>query len=128
MTTEQSGELLLKLLTSPPVSWLCPGRVETFNLPTPQLITAPVLAVPLQGRFWALELYLRDQRLLPYSQLRQCPDFRGTSHEMQIHMYEVWEDMGDDGHTDYRLRGWTLYPGRFPREPHRIGEECRGTC
>jgi len=112
---------LLQRIDEPKSKWLI-GSPKTFDLPTEVVVSSPQLVSPLQGRYYEIDLYVRGDQLLPYSELRQLPDFNGTAYETQVFLYEVWTDCGDDGHVDYKLICWALLSEKV-ENPLRIFDD-----
>lgn len=56
-----------------------------------------------QGRVYETGLWLQGRIIASYQDL---PHDQG--HREMLWLSEVYEDLGDDGHVDYQLRGWRL--------------------
>jgi len=87
---------------------LRPG--ESFPLPTETVIYKPQFVVPELARTYRTDLYLRGRYILSYDELRTWPGFRGTYHETEIWLFEVWTDRGSDGHVQWVQVGWRFAP------------------
>jgi len=46
--------------------------------------------------------------LLCYEELIKKGDFQGTGNEVEVYLWEVWTDSGEDGHIGYEHRGYVL--------------------
>jgi hypothetical protein len=81
-------------------------------LPTELVVTQPGFIVPRLARVYFTDLYLYEDSVVTYRELQQQKGaaFHGTAYEVGVFLWEVFEDYGDDGHTDYRLMGWVLLP------------------
>lgn len=90
-------------------------------VPMEAVVEKPEYVVPMH----TARVYLPQLWVLPggiqvnYSVLCQRPDFNGIAHYNQLHIYEVWENLGDDGHTDYRLSSYLWHPGKLINEEVR---------
>jgi len=81
-------------------------------LPTELVVKRPEFVVPKMARVYSTGLYMVDDVLVSYKELLDLRgrDFKGTSYEIEVNLWEVFEDHGEDGHVDYRLVGWVLLP------------------
>ena len=77
-----------------------------LHVPTEVLMTHPELVFPYQARAWATDRYYLDGKDMGYDDLKQIPGFLGTHAYNRIMLFEYWEDMGDDGHTEFRHKGY----------------------
>lgn len=118
-----NSDMLMVRITRPNFEWLRLSRVYTFDLPTEKLVTKTEIVTPLQGRYYEIDLYVKGKSLLKYRELTKRDDFDGLAKETQVYLYEIWHDTGMDGHRDYNLYCWTLHPGIYQGEPHRMLDE-----
>lgn len=112
--------LLERMVKMPSVGF---GAPNEFPLPTEVVVTSDQFVSCRKGRYWEVDLYVRDGELLDYDELKMRSDFKGTVHEVQVRLYELWTNLGDDGHCEYCLMGYVFYPGEYPGDPHRIYDE-----
>lgn len=113
---------LFNRIDVPQSNWLRCRSFE-FYLPTEVVVREPQIVVPRVGRYYELDLYVRGDRLLTYEELRELPDFQGTTKEIVVFLYEIWDNDGDDGHTEFRLRCWMLHPGKYSGDPCNMYNE-----
>lgn len=90
-------------------------RTETYDLPTEVVVRSArdILDLRLaQARAYPTNLYLYRGRCVPVEELQRDlkERFKGTHAFEEIYLVEVWGDHGDDGHTDYRQRGFAFVP------------------
>jgi hypothetical protein len=126
---------LFTKIADPDPEWFIKSSISMHPLPTEVVVNTTKIVTPDMGRSYRVDLYCRwkngdyvqpadsiarkhveryrdDTILLPYDELRQRRDFNGTSYETQAHLYEIWANWGNDGHTDYSLMFWMLHPGK----------------
>jgi len=77
-------------------------------LPTAWVITTPQICVPNRNRVYCTYLYVaHDGSIVDYQKLREMtPNFKGSSYAPSIYLWEIWEDEGSDGHTEFTLDGY----------------------
>lgn len=88
-----------------------PRYTIEFNLPTEVVIDAPQFVVPRKGRLYDTEQLLYEGQVYTCEDLqrmlrRKREQFAGTSQYPHVYLAEVWEDYGNDGHTEYSHMGW----------------------
>ena len=82
-----------------------------YNIPYEYVVRNPKLCLPLQGRYWELSKVLTpdrekivDWRNGPYYEsISQCME-----NDIWLYLVEIFEDWGDDGHTEYQLMGYAI--------------------
>jgi len=112
---------LMKRIDNPDPRWFTRSTIRYFWIPTEVVVEKPEFFTPVQGRYYQLDLYVREKFLVSYDELRKMGNFNGVSHETQVHLYEIWADHGDDGHTEYDLMCWMLHAGKYEGGPlHRM--------
>jgi len=132
---------LFTRIDHPDPTWFVRSHQHEFYLPTEVVVSEPKIVTPRVGRYYEIDLYVRDEKdlpiarhaegrkhfhsyrdyqcvdwdkqvkLIPYDELRQLGDFHGTGREIQVCLYEIWGEFGSDGHTRYELVCWMLHPG-----------------
>lgn len=78
---------------------------------TEVVVNEPKLVVPQSFREYRTELYLVNDIIHDYDTLAKTPEWQknsGTSHHNHIHLFEIYEDCGDDGHINNLLSGWAF--------------------
>jgi hypothetical protein len=83
-------------------------RPTFFNVPIECCIVIPKIVFPIQGRMWETEKFAVRGNIIDYYILLKEINFRGTSAYPKVYLTELWDDYGDDGHTDYGLCGYGL--------------------
>lgn len=86
------------------------GISGEFYLPTEVVLRSPKeQAILKQGRIYRTNLYARGDQLYSYSDLAKEKDFKGTYHEDELFILEVWSDIGQSGHVNYQFFGdWSV--------------------
>lgn len=80
------------------------GHFRQFDVPTEVVVRGTELVTPTQGRVWLSDFKIRpDGTICHY---RAANDGLGT----WLECIEVFEDRGDDGHTEYALVGYRYVP------------------
>ena len=81
-----------------------------FNIPVELVIRDPGVYAPKQGRAWATGKYLDPETNVPksYQEIARRSDFSGLSNYHQLHLMEIWSDIGDDGHVFYTIDGYAI--------------------
>ncbi len=80
--------------------------VTQFFVPSEVVIDKPQFVVPKVRRQYKTNLYLLEGKVVDYDTLKNTPGFKGTHYHAEVVLQEVWENWGDDGHTDYKLVGY----------------------
>jgi len=80
-------------------------RSQSF-VPTEVVVDKPQLVVPMARREYKTNLYILKDKVVDYGTMYATPGFKGTMHHPEVVLQEVWENWGDDGHTDYKLIGY----------------------
>ncbi len=90
-----------------------------WYLPTEVVVHKPEIVSPSVARIYKTPLYLKRGKIIDYEELRKTDGFQGTYKEDPIYLVEIWEDAGDDGHTEYKHEGYAFIPkGHLPRLEH----------
>jgi hypothetical protein len=104
VTEEVWGRLMTPSKAALP--WVMRGihDIKTFYLPTEVVVTKAEFVVPRQGRIYDLPYDCREEMQ------RNRPDVWATETGARLSLVEVYEDWGDDGHTELSLTGFVLLP------------------
>ena len=87
---------------------LC-NRFKQVPLETEYVVKEPQFIVPLYARKYKTYLYLLDGMCVTCEYLSlHTPSFKGTSSFPSVYMFEVWEDLGVDGHIEQHLVGYNV--------------------
>lgn len=86
------------------------GIAGEFFVPTECVLKSPKDICAIQtGRIYRTNLFRRGDEALTYEDLASQKDFKGTYHEDELLLLEIWSDVGQDGHVAYRFFGdWSL--------------------
>jgi len=101
----QLSEKMLQVMTQ--------GHCKTAWLPVEVVIREPS-KVPwdsmIQARAWPLRYWKTVNGIADYDQLRRLEGFSGTAayDNFKLYLMEQWEDVGSDGHVQFRLSGWKV--------------------
>jgi len=71
------------------------GRVCQFGIPTEFYIKNAQAVTPIQGRYWEVNRWYYENKIVDYDFLHALPDFKGSGNYMQLYLIEIWEDEGD---------------------------------
>lgn len=108
-------------------------HIHRFYLPTEVVIGAwahyrPASEFPREARAFTTDLYVFKDHIVTYEWLLHMhkvigEEFKGTySCSDHLCLAEVWDDQGDEGHTDYHLRGYRFVPYKA-LEAHAYGDQ-----
>lgn len=87
------------------------------TVPQEMVIRADTVIPTLHSaRLYLPQFWFLDDVLVGYDVLALEKDFKGTSAYPQLHIYEVWYDLGDDGHTEYALYGYLHVDGALNKK------------
>lgn len=89
----------------------CPVILKTFYIPKEHVVDTPTMVIPDVGRIYSTNLYMVDDfEFVEYDELLKIKgkEFKGTEREKRLVIVEAWEDVGDDGHINYKLCGYVL--------------------
>lgn len=94
-------------------------------LPTEAVIHKPEIVIPHEARIYKMSgrATCRDgfsaliTRTQAHEEIQEASQRREPHHVCDVYLVEVWEDYGDDGHTEYQLMGWrAVTESRFNQE------------
>ena len=93
---------LYELLAEPPRGMSLRQIYSEHPLPTEFVTSEAKICVPRMARCYFTNLVRVDGEIKEYSNgLLASRKVLET-----VSLWEIWEDSGSDGHTEYRLRGW----------------------
>ena len=84
------------------------GNVQQFGIPTEFYIKDNQNVTPIQARYWEVNRWYYEKQIVDYDFLHALPNFKGYGNYTQLYLIELWEDKGDDGHTEQDLVGYVL--------------------
>ena len=93
-----------------PAELLAGYNMGFFFVPTELVVHEPGVVTPKQGRWWEVDLVLYCGTYLPRALAETRPLWSQRGISVHAAVVELWEDWGDDGHTDYELSGYMLVP------------------
>lgn len=82
-----------------------------FYLPTETVMTEPGFVVPKVARTFGTRYHEYEGKFLSADEVQRRvvatgQDYRGSAYYPEVILVEVWEDYGDDGHTEYMHYGY----------------------
>ena len=126
MIRDTSGIVLGRVVRDVPPEILMLNFVQ-IPVPTEVVIKEPTLVAPVYRRQYDVGLYFVFDKVVNYQELMAAvkatgEEFHGTCNYTPIVLEEVFEDCGDDGHTDFRMRGWAYLRAewRTTKGDHRL--------
>jgi hypothetical protein len=86
-------------------------RSAAFYLPTETVVTKPELVVPKAARTFNTRYHEYEGKFFSTDEVQRRvvatgQDYRGSAYYPEVVMVEVWEDHGDDGHSEYEHFGY----------------------
>jgi hypothetical protein len=87
------------------------GYGYEFYLPTEVVVNKPEFVTPAVARVFRTQYHEYEGKFLSTHELQHRvtatgQDYRGSAYYPEVVMVEVWEDRGDDGHTEYEHFGY----------------------
>ena len=84
-------------------------------VPTETVVICPYTVVPQTARVHGTDFYTKEGVVYTADQVRELREKEDYSWESyneyaQVYLWEVWENMGDDGHTTFELTGYVFLP------------------
>ena len=80
--------------------------MDQVPVPTEFVITETQICTPSYARVLVTPFYMLNGNIVDYDELLQEKPFYGTCSYETVFLVEVWENGGDDGHIDYRHKGY----------------------
>lgn len=103
--------VLNKLVHELPADFHLRTPCQEVPVPTEMVISQAGFYSPKMARVWNAYMYYYDGQIMTYQELYKAVvaktgNFPGTSHFPHVLLVEVWDNQGDDGHTEFGLVGW----------------------
>jgi hypothetical protein len=114
------------------------GKSTELYLPTEITVDEPQIVSPRIARVYDTGLYVsifRGKKILTYQDIadhyaKALGGFHGTYQYLKdggeyLYLLEVWRDEGSDGHTDYRLNGFTFFgsDGKLDKKYYKVAQD-----
>jgi len=82
--------------------------MHQIGLPTELVIKDAQVVTPIQARYWQIERWLVEGKVVDYEYIRALEGFSGSAHYTSLYIVELWGGNGDDGHIEPCFEGYGL--------------------